>query len=476
MGALRIVGNGADLRNKKAIPPNPELAMLSVSCSRNLVLFSVFTAALGVSGPARADYIYGRLVPGAGIQPNGESTSVDVSADGRTVVFSSDANNWVGDSYNGTRAVAVDLDTGVVEAVSRQGTTVIRGESPVVSGDGRYVAFLTLNSSFGQGWQVLRKDRDTGVLVLASANSAGQPPANGTNDNTVSISADGRYVAFQTDANLTQIETMQEAGAAPEGSSGEIYVKDMQTGSVEMASLTSGGIPSGGDCSLQNHALSASGRYLAMRCSDAMVGGATAGQIYVRDLQANTTELASRSASAPNGPSAFSDRPAISPDGRFVSFESRGYGGLGYANGSNIEGNSGVYLRDRQTGTTISIPRPTVIPTANYDSCNVSSVSDIGSVLLSCNYSWFGSGSFPQVFLYVPGAGAPGMISVTGSSQPGNNASGYTTAVNASGLSMAWESIASNIDPGDTNGVSDIIVLVEESLLSDVIFADGFEP
>lgn len=450
--------------------------MLSAFPCRTLTMCAAIAVALGVSSPAHADYIYGRLVPGAGIQPNGESTSVDVSADGRTVVFSSAANNWVGDTFNGTRAVAVDLDTGVVEAVSRQGTTVIRGESPVVSGDGRYVAFLTLNSSFGQGWQVLRKDRDTGALVLASSNSAGQPAVNGTNDNTVSISEDGRYVAFQTDANLSAIESLGDDSSAPMGSSGEIYVKDMVTGSVEVASLTSGGIPSGGDCSLQRHALSASGRYLVMRCSDAMVGGATAGQIYVRDLQSNTTELASRNASAPNGPSTFSNRPAISPNGRFVSFESRGYGGLGYANGTNIESNSGVYLRDRQANTTIAISRPTAIPSTDYDSCNVSSVSDIGSVLLSCNYSWFGSGSFPQVFLYVPGAGAPEMISVTGSSQPGNNASGYTTAVNASGLSMAWESTASNIDPGDTNGVSDIILLVEESLLSDVIFADGFEP
>jgi hypothetical protein len=40
---------------------------------------------------------------------------------------------------------------------------------------------------------------------------------------------------------------------------------------------------------------------------------------------------------------------------------------------------------------------------------------------------------------------------------------------------MAWESSASNIDPDDTNNASDIFVLVEESVISDVIFADGFE-
>ena len=117
-----------------------------------------------VACPARADFIYARLVPGPGVEANGASTSVDVSVDGRTVVFASDANNWVGDTYNGTRAVAVDLDTGVVEAVSALGGSVFRGVSPVVSGDGRYVAFLTINPAYGPNWQVLRKDRQTGAL------------------------------------------------------------------------------------------------------------------------------------------------------------------------------------------------------------------------------------------------------------------------------------------------------------------------
>jgi hypothetical protein len=75
----------------------------------------------------------------------------------------------------------------------------------------------------------------------------------------------------------------------------------------------------------------------------------------------------------------------------------------------------------------------------------------------------------------VAGAGSPEMISGTTGGQPGNSAAGDSLGVNASGLSMAWESSASNIDPDDGNGVSDIFVLVDESVLSDVIFAYGFE-
>lgn len=439
---------------------------------RPLALSLALSASLGVPQLAQAEFIFGRLVPGPGLEASQSSRNVDVSADGRTIVFSSDAQDWLGDTYNGTRAVAVDLDTGVVDAVSLGGNGVFRGESPVASGDGRYVAFLTHSHALGPNWQVLRKDRETGALELASANAAGQPPPLGTQDNTVSISADGRYVAFQSSNDLTGALE----GEVVRGSSGIIYVKDMQTAQVEVASVTSAGALAS-DCALYSHALSGTGRYLVMTCSAAAVPGATSGQAYVRDLQANTTELVSRSTSAPSGSSAFANRPAISPNGRFVSFQARGYGGLGYANGVDSVGNSGVYLHDRQAGTTTPIPRPAILPVDEYDSCSTSAISDVASVLLACLNNWTGTGRYPQVLLFVPGAGAPELISpsaVTG--QGSNGSAGTTLAVNASGLSMAWESSASDIDPNDHNNATDVFVLVEESVITDAIFIDGFDP
>lgn len=430
-----------------------------------------------VAGTAHAGFLYGRLTPQGG-EADASSRAVDVSADGRTVVFSSDSQDWVGDTYNGTRALAVDLDTNTVEAISVGQSGVFRGEGPVVSGDGRYVAFLTYGSAYGPGWQVLRKDRQTGALELASSNASGQAANNGTNDNTASISADGRYIAFQASAdNLpSALPNRTSGGIVPAGSSGEIYVKDMVSGQVKVASLKSDGSSSGGTCAMLPHALSATGRYLTMLCSPAMVTGASSGQAYVRDLQANTTELISRSASAPNGSTAFANRPAISPNGRFVSFQMRGYGGLGYANGVDSSGNSGVYIRDRQTGTTTPIPRPTLLPDTEYDSCSASAISDVASVVLACLNSWAGAGRYSQVFLFVPGAGAPELISPAANTAVASNGSaGTTLAVNASGLSMAWESDASNADANDHNGKTDIYVLADESMFTDVIFANGFE-
>jgi hypothetical protein len=449
-----------------------------VSAARTLVSALALAGLVGLSGHARADFLYGRLTPQGG-EADANSSSVDVSADGRTVVFSSDSKMWVGDTYNGTRALAVDLDTGVIDVMSLDGSGVFRGVAPAVSGDGRYVIFLTYsNATYGPNWQVLRKDRQTGAVEVASTNASGQPASGGVEDNTASISADGRYVAFQsTSPNLPAAQPNPASGGmAPTGSSGEIYVKDMVSGQVKVASLKNDGSSSGDTCALLPHGLSGNGRHVAMLCGAAMVAGATSGQAYVRDLQANTTELISRSASAPNGTSTFANRLAISPSGRFVSFQMRGYGGLGYVNGVDSSDNSGVYVRDRQTGTTTPIPRPTLLPASEYDSCSVTAISDVASVVLACLNDWAGAGRYSQVFLYVPGAGAPELISpAAGTTQGSNGSAGTTLAVNASGLSMAWESNASNADANDHNGSTDIYVLVEESVISDVIFANGFD-
>ena len=97
-------------------------------------------------------------------------------------------------------------------------------------------------------------------------------------------------------------------------------------------------------------------------------------------------------------------------------------------------------------------------------------------MVLACYHNWSGSGRYPQVFLFVPGAGAPELISpAANTTQASNGSAGTTLAVNASGLSMVWESDASNIDPNDHNGKKDIFVLADESMFTDVIFANGFD-
>ena len=100
----------------------------------------------------------------------------------------------------------------------------------------------------------------------------------------------------------------------------------------------------------------------------------------------------------------------------------------------------------------------------------MSDVSDLGTVLMGCVQN-----GRAQVYLHVPGAaGTPFLVSETAASLPGNGASGATLAVNANGLSMAFDSIASDLASGETNKASDVFVLVDQGVIFG-IFSDSFE-
>jgi hypothetical protein len=159
-----------------------------------------------------------------------------------------------------------------------------------------------------------------------------------------------------------------------------------------------------------------------------------------------------------------SDVAAISPNGRFVSFRSFATN-LGSTNFV-----SRVFVRDRVAGTTTPVPFP-VVNGVTANGCRDSDVSNVGTVVMSC----FFTGLFDQVVLHVPGAaGTPFLVSSDINDVPGNQVSGSVVAINDDGLSMAFESRATNLVANDSNAVSDIFIFVEESVL-DGLFADGFE-
>jgi hypothetical protein len=421
------------------------------------------------ASPVHADTLFGRLTASPpDPQPNGPSTQAEVSGDGRVFVFESSATNFVPGSSTGGKIIAYDFGGGIIQVLSTTSSGIaFNGNAfrPSTAGNGRYVAFETFADNLGLavptvGSQIVRKDRVTGVLALASANSSGQP-ASGTASGqarNASISADGRFVSFRSDsANLLPGAPAVE----------QIYVKDLQTGTVELVSRTSsGGFLTVDVIENTAHSMSADGRFVLFQTN---VGGIVAGvaggtiQVYLRDRVAGTTELISVGAGGVAANSQ-SDVAAISPDGRFVSFRSfaTNLGGSGFV--------SRVHVRDRVAGTTTAVPFP-VVGASTASGCRESDVSNAGTVVMAC----FFTGLFDQVVLHVPGAaGTPFLVSSDATDVPGNQVSGGSVAINADGGSLAFESRASNLVANDTNGVSDIFILAEESVL-DGLFADGFE-
>ena len=214
-----------------------------------------------------------------------------------------------------------------------------------LSADGRFVAFTSNARNLVPGdtndtQDVFVRNRQTGMTRRVSLGPGGGQ-GNGSSGGSA-LSADGRFVAFQSDAsNLVPGDTN---GAA------DVFVRDRQTGTTRRVSLGPGGAQAGGDNCCSPVALSADGRFIAFESKAAnLVPGDTnlAADVFVRDRQTGMTRRVSPGPGGGQGDGS-SAQPALSADGRFVAF---------YSEAANLvpgdtNGAADVFVRDRQIGTT----------------------------------------------------------------------------------------------------------------------------
>jgi Tol biopolymer transport system component len=285
----------------------------------------------------------------------GGSRAGGISANGRYVVFASDATNLVPSDTNGVLDVFVhDRATGRTQRVSVSSAgRQANGPSsdPVISADGRYVSFTSMASTLVAGdtnrhWDVFVHDRATGKTGRVSVGSgSGGLQATGDSEEPA-ISGHGRYVAFASFAsNLVAGDTNRLE---------DIFVRDRRMARTRRVSVSSSGKQTTGPLGVANSGapvISANGRYVAFvtRASNLVPGDTNhVSDIFVRDRLTGTTQRVSVGA----GRQANGDNvawPAISPDGRFVAFGSLA---------SNIvPGDSNqitdVYIRDRVAHRTL---------------------------------------------------------------------------------------------------------------------------
>ena len=174
----------------------------------------------------------------------GNNTSISgefaLNADGRYAVFQSDASNLVTGDTNGCADVFVkDMQTGAMTRASTD-SSGNQGNNhslyaAAISADGRYVAFESPASNLVPGdtngrQDVFVKDLQTGTTTLVSCDPGGHVGDLGSGD--PSISVDGRYVAFQSGAHTLL--------PGDNGWSG-IFVRDVQRGTTGLVSSDSGG-------------------------------------------------------------------------------------------------------------------------------------------------------------------------------------------------------------------------------------------
>jgi hypothetical protein len=191
----------------------------------------------------------------------------------------------------------------------------------------------------------------SGNLDLVSrASGASGAKGNGLSK-VIGISGDGRFVAFSSLAtNLSP-----DDGDATYDS----YVRDLQTGTTTLVCRASGADGAKGNGASADGAVSADGRFVAFESGATNLDpddGDAIFDAYVRDLQTNTATLASRASGAGGAKgNGNSWRPAISADGRFVAFRS-GATNLSPDDGDATED---VFVRDLQANTTTLVSRAT---------------------------------------------------------------------------------------------------------------------
>ncbi len=201
-----------------------------------------------------------------------------------------------------------------------------------ISADGRYVAFESAAANLGEAGPVgvdegFVKDLESGAVHLVTrADGAGGEPAAGPGISNLRLSADGRFVVFDSAAtNLGTPLPGEEAGET------HVYRRDLASGETTLVDRVGG--PGGAILSrgASAQSISADGRYVAFTARVENLedpGGdhaETANAVgYVRDLESGTTTAVSRASGAAG---AIGDEPAewlsLAPDGRSVAFSSR---------------------------------------------------------------------------------------------------------------------------------------------------------
>jgi Tol biopolymer transport system component len=257
----------------------------------------------------------------AGANANGGSDSPSISGDGNLVAYTSAATNLVTGDLNNQRDVFVfNRQTGVTTRASINTFSEeanLDSFTPELSADGRFVVFTTFASNLigfddNEGSDVFVRDLQAGTTTRVSEYTGGSQ-AEGDSLRPA-ISADGRYVAFDSDAwNLVWGDTNDVF---------DVFLHDRATGYTTRVSIDDSGLQSDGPSFRPS--LSGDGRYVAYY-SDAsnLVAGDTNGgsDVMLFDRVSGATKRVSvgNGGGEANGSSL---RPALSANGRLVIFES----------------------------------------------------------------------------------------------------------------------------------------------------------
>ncbi len=319
--------------------------------------------------------------------------------------------------------------------------------NPVMSGEGRYVAFSSQATDLVDGrttdgyWQVYRRDTITGETVLVSQSATGVV-GNNDSDQPSICAANGTVVTFYSTAtNLID-------GTPTSGN--QIFAKNLATGAVNVVSCSATGVLGNGAC--YDAFINYSGMYVVFKSySSNLIDGdptSTVGNIFRKNLFTGAVDLCSQSLTAVHGNGPCRN-PVLTMDGNIAIFSSTA---------SNLidgtpTGAEQVFRKNLTTGVVDLVSKSalgaqgnatSMLPTTSFQGDRIAFQSDASNLTVVAT-------SGTNVFLKDMTSGAVTLISSSSTGVPGNANSGQPSMdYNAS--RVAFNSDATNLVDAYTSG------------------------
>lgn len=390
-----------------------------------------------------------------------------ISPDGRWVVFHSDASNLAATDASGATDVFVrDLSTNATERISVGGAGGESNGSSMngsITANGRYVAFQSEATNLAVGdfnvsSDIFLRDRLTGLTTIVSV-STGGAIGNGPSFNPV-ISADGFFIVYASSAtNLVPNDTNQRI---------DVFLRNLNTGQTRLVTNVTGGANGDSD----QPTISSDGQFIAFRSTATnLVANDTLGfaDIFVRDMSGTTFELVSQTTAGAHANGA-SDLPSISADGSRIVFASQA-ANLAPSGAPAVN----VLLRDRSAGTTTLLNSgPAGVSNSPATRPRISGNGQYVSFLSqSTNLTPGHSGIVTDLFALQLVSGVIQRASVPTTPEPSEPSSNVAEngGISDNGRFLSFSTPANNMTSGDSGSLED--VFVRDQLRSWFVDQDG---
>jgi Tol biopolymer transport system component len=251
--------------------------------------------------------------------------------------------------------------------------------APIISPDGRFVLFASTADNlalmggsngvpklYPPSVNVYLRDRLNHTIVLVSVNLTGTGGGNGSSFPT-GLSTNGQFALFESAAS--------DLVANDTNNANDVFLRDTINNVTWLVSIGTNGACGNG--AARGSTVTPNGHYVAFTSAASnLVAGNTNGiaDVFVRDMQAGTTVLASPGAEGP-GTTNSSEAPEITPDGRYVAYYSTA---TNLVPGVTTAGE--IYVRDLAAGATTwaSTNARTISKTAATGFCYNQAISDNG--------------------------------------------------------------------------------------------------